>query len=362
METAKELNKVYPIQAHSLSGVDESVRQFLSQYTYQFSPETTAIVDIDNRLTLDIFKPKSQNVQHLNCVVNLRLVNRIRHIVPFFEGANDNLGEEGIFISCLETAEQRKKRLYNKIPKGFRTLYYTFDYIGKRVVPKLPILKKIYYFLTAGRNRVLSRVEVLGRLIYCGFKIIAEKEIENRTYLIVQKEKSVVGLQEKNYGLLFKMKRHGHGGKMINVYKFRSMYAYSEYLQEYIYQQNQLAEGGKFKEDFRVNMLGKLIRKFWIDEIPMIYNLFKGDIKLVGVRPLSKHYLSLYGEEFAEKRKQFKPGLIPPYYADLPNTIEEIVASEKAYFEAYQKAPLKTDVRYFFKCFGNIILRKARSN
>ena len=362
MELAKTLRKVYSGSLPKMTGVSPALREFLDQYNLSSEKLKDVVVDVDNRLTIDNLRAQNTEDAGLNSIVNLRLLNRIREIVPFFSAVNENLESEGFFVCCVETAGQRKKRLYKKFPSGINTLYYIFDYLGKRVLPKLPLSKQVYFFLTAGRNRVLSRVEVLGRLAYCGFQIVGEKEIENRLFVIAKKQNNVVGKQEKNYGLLFKMKRHGYQGNLIEVYKFRSMYAYAEYLQEFIYQQNKLDKGGKFKKDFRVNMMGKWIRKLWVDELPMIYNLFKGDLKLVGVRPISQQYLSLYGEEFAEKRKQFKPGLIPPFYADLPETIEEIKASEARYFEAYQKAPLQTDFRYFVKCFSNILFRKARSN
>lgn len=362
MELARSLRRVYKPSRIPLNGLpDELVIYLGKNYSEEELAEQT-VLDVDNRLTLDNLRLKNNNQASFEMLINLRLVNRIRQIVPFFSAVNENLSKGATFICVLETAEQRKSRIYNKFPKGLRTLYYTFDYLGKRVAPKLPLSKQLYFFLTAGRNRVLSRVETLGRLVYCGFEIHAEKEIGNLTYIVLKKEKSVFGLQEKNYGLLFKMKRQGYLGKPIEVYKFRSMYAYSEYLQDFIYQQNKLAEGGKFKADYRVNMLGKWVRKLWIDELPMFYNFFKGELKFVGVRPLSNQYLGLYGKEFAEKRKQFKPGLIPPYYADLPNTIEEIKASENRYFEAYKKAPLKTDIQYLVKCLKNILFKKARSN
>ena len=65
------------------------------------------------------------------------------------------------------------------------------------------------------------------------------------------------------------------------------MDAYSEYLQHYVYEKNNLAEGGKMKDDFRISTLGRFFRKYWIDELPMITNLLNGDLKIVGVRPLS---------------------------------------------------------------------------
>jgi lipopolysaccharide/colanic/teichoic acid biosynthesis glycosyltransferase len=104
-----------------------------------------------------------------------------------------------------------------------------------------------------------------------------------------------------------------------------------------------------------------MFRKLWIDELPMLINWIKGDLKFVGVRPISMQYLSLYSEGHQERRKNFKPGLLPPFYADLPNTIEEIELSEKRYLDAYEKNPIKTDVRYFFKALNNILIKHKRS-
>jgi lipopolysaccharide/colanic/teichoic acid biosynthesis glycosyltransferase len=80
---------------------------------------------------------------------------------------------------------------------------------------------------------------------------------------------------------------------VIYVKKFRTMHPYSEYLQEYVYHTNDLQEGGKFKDDFRVTSWGKVMRAMWIDELPQFSNFFKGELALVGVRALSEHYYSL---------------------------------------------------------------------
>ena len=221
--------------------------------------------------------------------------------------------------------------------------------------------KNIYFFITANRNRVLTSVETLGRLCYCGFKIIDTKVINKLLYISVEKVEEKADLPKKKYGFLFKMKRTGQNGKTIEVFKVRTMNAYSEYLQDYIYDQNKLDKGGKFKDDYRVTNAGKILRKLWLDEVPMIYNLLKGDLKLVGVRPLSNHYLSLYKMNVISRRNEHKPGLVPPYYADMPDTLEEIMDSEMRYFDAYEKSPFTTDVKYFFKAAKNIIIKKARS-
>ena len=82
----------------------------------------------------------------------------------------------------------------------------------------------------------------------------------------------------------------------------------------------------------------------------------------MGVRPISNQYLSLYSTEHRERRKNFKPGLVPPFYADLPKTFDELIESEKKYLLAYKQSPIKTDIKYFFKCCYNIIIKQARSS
>ena len=128
-----------------------------------------------------------------------------------------------------------------------------------------------------------------------------------------------------------------------------------------MFEQNNLQNGGKLKEDFRVTGWGRIFRQLWIDELPMLYNWLKGEMKLVGVRPLSSHYFSLYPEDMQELRTTVKPGLVPPFYADMPDTFEEIVESERRYINAYHDKPIRTDIRYFFKAMYNIVIKRERS-
>jgi lipopolysaccharide/colanic/teichoic acid biosynthesis glycosyltransferase len=300
--------------------------------------------------------------QRYKDLVNLRRVNDIRYINKFFESVNAKLPKKGIFIGCAETQELRKQRIFRKYPPGINLVYYILDFFVKRVFPKFKLTQKLYFLLTRGNNRVISRAEVLGRLYCCGFEIKEEKFLSGYYYFVARKEKEPTYDLDPTYGPFIKLGRTGKDGKIIKVYKIRTMHPYSEYLQEYVYNNHYLKEGGKFNNDFRVSTLGKYLRKFWIDEIPMIYNILKREMKLVGVRPLSIHYFNLYTDELQRKRIQVKPGLIPPYYADLPKTLDEIMESEMRYLEQYQKHPLRTDIKYFFLAFYNIVFKNSRSN
>lgn len=324
-------------------------------------------IDVGNPQNLLVSTTTQFNIDKLpagsfNSITNLHRVNDFRWINKFFESVNHRLPFGGIYINSAETYQLRKKRILSEYPPGFNHIYYFFDFLFTRVFPKLLITKKFYFYVTLGRNRVISRAETLGRLYSCGFECLEEKFIEGNFYFVARKVKEPAFDGKPTYGPFVRLQRYGKNGKVIGVYKMRTMHAYSEYLQEYIYQRNQLQDGGKFKNDFRVTAMGRFMRKFWIDELPMIFNLLRGDMKLVGVRPLSRQYFNLYTEELKEKRLKIKPGLIPPFYADMPKTLEEIMDSENRYIDAYIKNPLWTDIKYFFSATWNIVFRKARSN
>ncbi len=179
--------------------------------------------------------------------------------------------------------------------------------------------------------------------------------------MIAQKVKEPIRDTKPNTGPFIRLRRIGKNGKEFGVYKLRTMYSYSEYIQPYIYKQLGLAKGGKISNDYRVSPLGRFLRKTWLDELPMLINWIKGDMKFVGVRPLSSHYFSLYSKELQELRTKVKPGLFPPFYADMPETLEEIQESEIRYIKSYLKRPFYTDCRYFFKTFVNIAFKGKRS-
>lgn len=296
-----------------------------------------------------------------DAIINLKRVNDLGYINKFFECINGSLQMGGRYFVACETALQRKRRLLNKYPIGINWIFYMMDFLFHRVLPKLGITRKFYFFIKGNRNRVMHEIELLGRLYSCGFEIVKKRKSNAMTYMVVEKVSEPTYSMKPTYGLFIILNRFGKNGKKLRIRKLRSMYAYSEFIQEYIYQNYSLAEGGKLKRDPRVSKAGKIFRKYWIDELPMIWNLLNRDLKLVGVRPLSAHYLSLYPEYAVEARLKVRPGLVPPFYFDMPKTFEEIVASEMRYLDAYRKSPFMTDVRYFFKAFTNIVFKGARS-
>ncbi|MEI6434099.1 MAG: sugar transferase [Bacteroidota bacterium] len=312
--------------------------------------------------TTTTFNIQSQPMPSYGTIVNFAHINGIRYLNKFFETVNAKLQVKGLFLGRAEVYSTRKRRILRYYPFGINYLVYSFDYLLNRVFPKLPFTKQIYFFITKGSERVLSRTETLGRLYSCGYEIVEEIEIDDLLYFVGRKIRKPYFDNNPTYGVLIKLNRVGKDGRIIGIYKLRTMHPYSEYLQPYIYTMNKLREGGKIRDDFRVTTIGGLARRFWIDELPMVINLLKGEVKLVGVRPLSKHFFELYSPELREKRIKYRPGLIPPYYADMPKTLEEVMDSEMRYLEAYEKNPIRTDFYYFRKALYQIIIKQARSH
>jgi lipopolysaccharide/colanic/teichoic acid biosynthesis glycosyltransferase len=318
--------------------------------------KNTLLVSTSSRFNIEL-----QPDCHYRAVVNMKRINDIRYINKFFESVNRKLPIGGVFIGCAETKDQRKIRILRKFPQGINWAFYAMDYILKRVFPKFALTRKIYYLLTRGNNRVLSKAELLGRLYSCGFELDVDEFADGKYCFCVRKVKDPEYDFDPTYGMFIKLRRVGKDGRIIRVYKFRTMHPYAEYLQNYVMKNNNLDPGGKFKDDFRVTTLGKLMRALWIDELPMLFNFIKGEVKLVGVRPLSAGYFEMYDKSLQEKRIKYKPGLIPPFYADMPKTLDEIQLSELKYLEAYSRHPFITDLNYFYMALWNIIFKKARS-
>jgi len=293
-----------------------------------------------------------------------RPLNTVYEVDVFLSNCNHNLETGGYLVCSCRTSAVKKAVIYRKYPKPLNKIIYGLHYLWHRVCPKLKLTKKLYFAVTKGRNRTFHRVEILGRMYHAGFEVVYENTAHGEFRVIARKAKEPITVGVPSSSPIAKLRRVGKDGKIITVYKFRTMYSYSEYLQEYVYEHRKLDNTGKFYHDYRVNMVGAMLRKTWLDELPMVVNMLKGEMKLVGVRPLSRQFFSLYTPEMQKLRVKTKPGLLPPLYYEKvqPETLEEIQESEKKYCEAYLEHPFRTDWRYFWGIVGNIIFKHKHSH
>jgi lipopolysaccharide/colanic/teichoic acid biosynthesis glycosyltransferase len=310
---------------------------------------------------------RSRNIEDLSKdssikgIINLTRFNNCLRINKYLEAVNQVLNIGDYYVASFERMASRKSKIFSRHGKLLGWTVYSLDFAFHRVLPKLKWTRGIYFKITNGKNRVVSLTEGLGRLVSCGFEVIDYRTIDDRTFVITRKVGDPTYDMEPTYGMICKLRRIGKDEEMFDVLKFRTMYPYSEYVQGIVFQQNDLQEGGKLKDDYRITSWGRFFRRYWIDELPMLVNWIRGEMKFVGVRPLSPHYFSLYTDDMQKLRTTVKPGLIPPYYADMPKTLDEIIESERRYILSYIGAPIRTDLRYFFKVLYNILFKKARS-
>jgi lipopolysaccharide/colanic/teichoic acid biosynthesis glycosyltransferase len=295
-------------------------------------------------------------------IVNLSRTNDIRFVNKFFESVNSKLELNGKLIVCFETFTARKRRKkISRIPV-LGHIYFLMEFIFMRVFPKLWGFKKLYFFVTRGRNRLLSKAEVMGRLSSCGFEIVDYSSFRGLMYVVAKKTGEPVFNMEASYGPLYKMPRIGKHGKIIGIYKFRTMHPYAEYLQDYVLRTQGYAESGKPANDFRLTPWGKFLRRYWLDELPQLLNLLKGDLKLVGVRPIGNRYAEDIPKDLMKLRLSQKPGCIPPYVAlNMKGNVNDVLEAERIYLNEKQRRPYTTDTRYFFKALFNIIFKRKRS-
>jgi len=308
--------------------------------------------------TPEVMQVPPAKYDQIICCTRLDLTNGINNLI---RAINSRLPEKGLTMICSETTNLRKKRVLHSYPPVVNRLIYFFDALIMKVFPSLPGGRKLNQWINGGLRRAISRPEILGRLYACGFEIVEEKKISGLLYVVARKINLPVSHVASSYGLLIHLNRIGYRGNYFKFYKIRTMHPYSEYIQEYVYENSKLGKEGKFRNDYRITRTGKFLRRFWIDELPGLWNWLRGDLKLVGVRPLSRHFFSLYTPELQQKRIQVKPGLIPPFYADMPKSLDEIMESELRYLDAYAQAPFRTDVHYFFKSLYNILIKGAKS-
>ena len=102
--------------------------------------------------------------------------------------------------------------------------------------------------------------------------------------------------------IIYKQERVGAGGKIFNMYKFRSMYSDNEYIDDKHWTK---------KDDPRITPVGKIIRKYSIDELPQFYNIFKGDMSLIGPRPERPYLVNKFKESVPKYmiKHHVRPGM-----------------------------------------------------
>ena len=148
----------------------------------------------------------------------------------------------------------------------------------------------------------------------------------------------------KGAGTFFVQERPGKDGKIFKVIKFKTMTDERD------------AEGNLLPDEVRLTKVGKFVRSTSVDELPQLINVLKGDMALIGPRPLLVQYLPLYSKEQA-RRHEVRPGISGWAQSHGRNAISW---DEKFKLDVWyvDHCTLWTDIQVIFITFKNVLMRK----
>lgn len=154
--------------------------------------------------------------------------------------------------------------------------------------------------------------------------------------------------------VLFKQDRIGKDGKVFKIYKFRSMIVGAE---------NTGSKNYSFKGDPRVTKVGKFIRATSIDELPQLINIIKGEMSIIGPRPVLTYFPCTYDEYTKEQLKRFeaRPGVTGLAQINGRKGIpwDKRISYDIEYIE---NISFLLDLKIFFKTVYNVIFMKDNLN
>lgn len=145
--------------------------------------------------------------------------------------------------------------------------------------------------------------------------------------------------------VIFKQERPGLNGKVFKLYKFRTMTDAKD------------EDGNLLDDEYRLTSFGKKLRSTSLDELPELYNILKGDMSIVGPRPLLVKYLPLYSDE-QRRRHDVRPGLTGLAQVSGRNAITWTEKFNKD-IEYVDKVSFGLDVSIFFKTIYCVLKREG---
>lgn len=170
------------------------------------------------------------------------------------------------------------------------------------------VIENTHQLKKLDRNEVLKKKRLywFGRrfqdIFFSGLALIILSPILLLTALVVY-------IDDPHGSPIFSQIRCGRDNKPFKIYKFRSMYCDAEERLKDLLKNNEMdGPAFKIKDDPRITRVGKFIRKTSIDELPQLWNIFKGDMSIVGPRPALPREVEQYND--LQKQRMFiQPGL-----------------------------------------------------
>lgn len=161
--------------------------------------------------------------------------------------------------------------------------------------------------------------------------------------------------------VFFVQRRVGLNGRIFRLYKFRSMILDAEELLPDLQEQNEM-EGPVFKmsKDPRVTRFGRILRRFSLDELPQLFNVFVGDMSLVGPRPPVPGEVSCY-ERRDRRRLSMRPGMTCTWQVSGRNNIRDFESWVKMDLDYIDNWSLGRDLTLMFRTLPAVLFGEGAS-
>ena len=211
---------------------------------------------------------------------------------------------------------------------------------------------------------------------------IDNKEITKKTYRFAKRITDIIGalvgciillpltlciwvanmIAKDNGPVFYVQKRIGRNGKSFKMYKYRSMVVNADqklkrYLLDNPEANEEFIKYRKLKDDPRITVVGKFIRKTSLDEFPQFINVLKGEMSLVGPRPYLPREKRAMGKAYKEIIK-VKPGLTGPWQVN-GRSETSLVERLEIDVEYSKNCSMKHDIKYFLWTFKKILKKEG---
>ena len=285
---------------------------------HQFGLVPIGIVDDDVHLVGLPDMPWLGRFSDLTKVIEKERPDRV--IIAFSKASHEQL------LECIRACRDAGVAI-DVVPRLFEFLdgVRALDQVGG--LPLLSIGRPTLSTVSKAAKRMLDTVGALALLIFFSplmLSIALAIKLESRG------------------PVFFRQPRAGRGGTSFRLIKFRSMYVDAEERKARIADLNESTDGVMFKikEDPRVTRVGRVLRRFSLDELPQLFNVLVGEMSLVGPRPLIFSESDALKTDWHLRRLELRPGLTGPWqvYGRSQNPFQEMVRFDYQYVAGWSLA------------------------
>jgi len=286
-----------------------SVRYIVKSLLYKIPEWREPITLIGGTKLIEELESVLENNKFIGYEVVKKILLRDRN--SLLEDVSSKIDTQAVIISIPLSWVDDAERFLAKIQKTVRRILFVPNIRGLAFLNSelYPIPFSEIFFLSIKNNLKSKFNKTLKR----AFDLLISLMLFPILIPLILVIAILIKLDSKG-SIFFAHERIGENGKTIRVIKFRTMYHDAKERLEKLLKEDEQARkewetNFKLKNDPRVTKIGKLLRKTSLDELPQIFNVLKGDMSLVGPRPVIKEEIEKYYGDFVQYYYMVKPGI-----------------------------------------------------